>query len=190
MRSKIIIMATLALAACSSTLQPAALNPATGYFPTRSKIIKGGAVVTAPFDAKYANILYVKTDSKSDKFNGFYVTTFKNMNKFNHVYTKNELEELVIQKGLSGKVQNVSDLIGLKNLSDAIGPVLVAEPIVEHLGGYNWSTTLKVIDAQDGKEVLSITNTAFNFSGLDDPLFYPVFNGFLSWVNGQPIETQ
>jgi len=180
----------LSLAACSSTLKPAAPNPATGYFNTASKISKGGVEKESPFDPKYLNILYVKTDVKSEKLNDFYVKTFKNISKFQHVYEKSDLEALVIQQGLVDKVTSVSDLIGLKHLSDAIGPILVVEPLAEHEAGYNFSASLRVVDAQTGQEVLVLKNKAFNWAGLDEPLFYPLFNGFVDWTNGRPIVTE
>jgi hypothetical protein len=185
-----LLIAVLSLAACSSTLKPSTPNPSTGYFATESKISKGGVVTEAPFDSKYLGILYVKTDVKSDKLNDFYVTTFKNMAKFGKVYDRSNLETLVIQQGLADKVPNISDLIGLKHLSDVIGPVLVVEPQAQFEGGYRFSASLRAVDAQTGQEVLLLKNRAFNWAGLDQPLFYPLFNGFLDWTNGRPITTE
>ncbi len=177
------------LGGCSTTLKPATLN-ASGTFQTSSKISRGGIEVQEPFNPKYQVLLYVKTDSKSDKFNDFYVRSFKSMGKFNQVLNQSELEQLIIDRGLSKQVQNVSDLIGLNNASVALGPFLVVEPTVDWLGGYNYVASLKVTDAQTGHVVLKLTNKAFNWAGLDQPLFYPLFNGFLSWTKGEPIPTE
>jgi hypothetical protein len=190
MRKILLLIAALSLTACSSTLKPAAPNAATGYFATDFRISKGGVVTEEPFDSKYLGILYVKTDSKSDKLNDFYLKTFRNMNKFGKIYDRGELETLVIQQNLADKVPNISDLIGIKHLSDAIGPILVVEPVAQFEGGYRFSASLRAVDAQTGKEVLLLKNRAFNWSGLDQPLFYPLFNGFLDWTNGRPISSE
>jgi hypothetical protein len=185
-----LIGAAMLLGACSTTLKPATINPNTGYFPTASKISRGGVETQEPFDAKYLALLYVKTDSKSEKFNDFYVRTFKSMNKFNQVLTQGELEQLIIDRGLSKQIGNISDRIGLINASGALGPFIVVEPTVEWTGGYNYVSSLIVTDAQTGRVVLKLTNKAFNWAGLDEPLFYPLFNGFLSWTKNEPIQTE
>jgi len=190
MRCFIGLVLCLALSACSSTLKPANLDIKTGSFQTQSKISKDGIQKETPFDDKYLSLLYVKTDGKNERFNDFFITTFKNMNRFKNVYDKSDLEKLVIQRGLTGRVQNVSDLIGLKNLSDEIGPLLVVEPTVEFLGAYTFTASFKVTNAQTGEDVLVVKNKAINWGGLDQPLFYPLFNAFLAWTNHQPIATE
>ena len=34
-----------------------------------------------------------------------------------------------------------------------------------------------------------VEQTAFNWAGLDDPLFFPLFNAFLEWTKGEKIRT-
>ena len=190
MRQWFAIGAVVVLAGCSSTLKPGSLDPKTGYFPTQSGISPGGVLTAEKFDPKYLRMLYVKTDSKSDKLNAFYIDSFKNMGRFQQVVGKDELEALVLQRGLADKVQNISDLIGLKNLSNVIGPFLVVEPTAEYKGGYNFTAALKTTDAETGTVVLQLRNNAFNWAGLDEPLFYPLFNGFLDWTNSREILTK
>lgn len=190
MRYWIVIVAAILLAGCSSTLRPASLDPKTGYIATPSSISHGGVEKIEKFEPKYLQLLYVKTDSKSNKLNDFYIRSFKNMGKFQQVLGKDELEAMVIQRGLAEKVQNISDLIGLKNLSNVIGPFLVVEPNAEFKGHYTFDASLKVTDAESGTVVLQLKNTAFNWAGLDEPLFYPLFNGFLDWTNGHEIVTE
>ena len=177
----------LLLSACSSTFQPAHLDPATGRFAAQEPIDK--VETQLPFETRYANMLYVMTDTKIESFNEFFIQSFTSMGSFNSVLGKDKLETLVIQKNLSDKVPGVSDLVGLNRLSKEIGPFLVVEPSVVFLGGYRFEASLKVTDASTGNVVLKVTNAATNWAGLDKPLFYPLFNAFLDWTKGRPILT-
>jgi hypothetical protein len=54
---------------------------------------------------------------------------------------------------------------------------------VEWLGGYDFTASIKAIDPMTGRTLYHAKRKAFNWAGLDKPLFYPLFNGFLGWVN-------
>jgi hypothetical protein len=177
----------LLLGACSSTFQPAHLDPTTGRFAGDARV--DTVETQAPFDARYSKMLYVMTDSKIDSFNDFFIQSFTSMGSFTTVIGKDKIEALVIQKNLTDKVPSVSDLVGLNRLAKEIGPFLVVEPTVVFLGGYRFQASLKVTDASTGGVVLKITNAATNWAGLDKPLFYPLFNAFLDWTKGRPILT-
>jgi len=181
------ICVALLLGACSSTFQPAHVDPTTGRFATQDPIDK--VETESPFESRYASMLYVMTDTKIESFNEFFIQSFTSMGSFNSVVGKDKLETLVIQKNLSDKVPGVSDMVGLNRLSKEIGPFLVVEPSVVFLGGYRFEASLKVTDASTGNVVLKITNAATNWAGLDKPLFYPLFNAFLDWTKGRPILT-
>jgi hypothetical protein len=187
MRNVMVVVAALALASCSSTFKPGTLDTQTGHFSTDSHLAPNAVEKEEKFDDKYLPLLYVKTDVKSDRLNSFYIDSFKNMHRFQQVLGKDDMEALVINRGLSSKVQNVSDLIGLKNLSGEIGPFLVVEPLAEQKSRYGFDASLKAIDAESGQTVLELRNSAFNWSGLDKPLFYPLFNAFLDWTHGQDL---
>lgn len=185
-----LVSALLLLGGCSTTLKPTTLDPKTGYFPTTSKLPPDGVKEQKPYDAaRYTKMLYVKTDEKNNEYNTFFLNSFKNMNTFEKVADKKDLEALVIEKQLTDKVSNVSDMIGLNNLQKQIGPFLVVEPYVEWKGGYNFEASLKAIDPETGATALHLHNTAFNWSGLDGPLFFPLMNGFMEWTQGKTIST-
>lgn len=185
----VLIPLILLLGACSTTLKPTALGE-TGYFDTNTKLASDGIKTEEPFKPEYKKMIYVKTDEKNEQFNTFYLETFKNMNEFESVLNKEEMEALVFNKGLASKVSSVSDKIGLHNLHKEIGSFLVVEPYAEWKGGYDYIANLKAYDPETGKDVLVIENEAFNWAGLDKPLFYPLFNAFLEWVRGEKIQTK
>ena len=66
---------------------------------------------------------------------------------------------------------------------------MVVEPHLEWAGGYEYTASLKVHDPETGQYVLVLENEATNWSGLDQPLFYPLFNAFLQWTRGEEILT-
>lgn len=183
------ILCALFLTGCNATLQPRPTD-ADGLFPTSSLIDSDGIKIQKPFSSKYKSLVYIKTDdSKSVEYNDFFIQSIKNLDVFGRVLGKSDIESIVIQKDLSDKVGNVSDLVGLNRLAKEIGPFLIVTPYVEWKGGYNYLAQITAIDAETGETVLKLQNTAFNWAGLDKPLFYPLLNGFAEWTRGQTIGT-
>jgi hypothetical protein len=188
-RLVLLVLCVLTVARCSSTLKPATLDPG-GRFATASRISPEGVKIAKPFDAKFKPLLYVKIDdSKAETYRDFFVSSFRNMNVFTAVNAKSDFEKMIIERKLTDTVSNVSDLIGLHNLAKQIGPFLVVEPYLEWTGGYNYVASVKAIDPATGETVLHLEQKAFNWAGLDKPLFYPLLNGFIDWANGRTIAT-
>ncbi len=179
---------TLVATSCSTTLKPRTLD-STGRFPTETKISAEGLKVVTPFLDKYKALAYIKTDAKGKQYNDFFVESFKSMGTFTKVVQKEDLESLVVEKKLMDKVTNISDLIGLNQLQKQIGPFLVIEPYAEFKGRFQFFAHLKAIDPESGQTVLLLEQTAVNWSGLDDPLFFPLLNAFLQWSKGESIST-
>lgn len=193
MKSKRILFVFLALilsvAGCSTTLQPTSLNE-EGYFDTETQIRSEGIKTVEDFRPEYRQLLFVKTESKDDELGSFFFESFENMNWFGDVKDKGAMEALVIEKGLTDEVSGISDRIGLHNLQKQIGTFLVVETDAKWEGGYDYVAMLTAFDPQTGKDVLVLENTAFNWSGLDKPLFYPLLNAFLEWARGQEISSR
>jgi len=186
-----VLISLLTLSGCGSTLKVAEIDSKTGYFATTHKVSHGGIVVNTKYNEnKYSPMLYVKTDEKGKQYNTFFIDTFTKTKKFNKVVGKADLEKLVFEKGLASKVTSVSDVIGLHSLHKEIGDFLVVEPYVEWKGGYNFEAELKALDPESGKVVYHVKNKAFNWDGLDQPLFFPMFNAFLDWTEGRTTQTE
>ncbi|MCF8207481.1 MAG: hypothetical protein K9J82_20525 [Methylotenera sp.] len=184
-----LVAATL-LSGCSSTLKSRDIDAATGRFPTDTLLATDGVKTEKPFQAKYRELAYIKTDgNKNAEYNSFLTANFSKTKAFTKIVKKDELESLIIERKLTDKVSNISDLIGLNQLQKQIGPFLIIEPYVEWKGGYNFFGSIKAIDPETGETVFLVEQTAFNWAGLDDPLFFPLFNAFLEWTKGEKIRT-
>lgn len=177
------------LAGCNTTLQVEKPDATSGLYSTHTALKAADVRVEEKFDPAYTQMVYLKIDAETpnQRFVDFFVAALKDMHVFKKVVTKDDLQAIVIGRNLGSKVPNVSDLVGLNNLSKEIGPFLIVEPNAVFKGGYNFEGTLKAIDASTGKTVLLIDTTAFNMAGLDDPLFHPMLNGFINWTHNQPI---
>ncbi len=189
LRLFVLILFSGVICGCSTTLKPRPLD-AGGRFPTSYQLDAGGVKVAKPFPEKARDLAFVHSEApEATAYAKFWVESIRHLRAFTNVVLKPELEALVIDKKLTSKVSGVSDLIGLHQLAEQIGPFLVVEPILIFRGGYNFTATLKAIDAASGETVLMLEQKAFNWSGLDDPLFYPLLNAFGQWTRGETIST-
>ncbi len=179
----------LLLAGCSTTMKATTVDSETGRFSTSNSLKPEEVITQEPFKAEHAELLYVKTDSKSADYNDFFVKSFMQMKPYKVVLDQAGLEALVIERSLTDRVSGISDLVALNRLAREIGPFLIVEPTAEWKGGYNFSSTIKATDAMTGKAVLDIRRNAFNWAGLDKPLFYPMLNAFADWSEGKPVAT-
>jgi hypothetical protein len=172
------------LFSCSSTLKVNAPDPKTGYLPTDSKVDKSEVLVDKPIDlSKYNNFLYIrKSKVNMDKYETYIIGDLKNIGGFDKFYTETELEQYVIQNHLTDKVTSISDNIGLNNLQKQVGNFLVCETTAQNLGGYNYLFDFKITNPANAEVLLEIKHKGFNFSGLDRPLFNPVFNYYIEWM--------
>lgn len=178
------ILAFSTLSACATTLQATELNP-QGRYTTDTALDASKVTITKPFDATRHGTRVLVTDYKEDKtFGTFLITSVKNTKKFGTVYTQEDLEKYVITNNIEG-VTDTSSLLGWNKLAKATGPLLVIKPYVEFKGGYNFSATIEAIDAETTETVFSAKQDAFNWSGLDQPLFFPLFNALIDWTEGK-----
>ncbi len=184
------IAALALLAGCSSTLKSVPLNATTGRYETGSLVKAEDVEIKAPFDrAKYGKFAYVKTLGQVQTLNGFFLESVRNTKLFVTVANKDEVERLVIQNKYDG-VGDPDSLIALHKLAEAMGPFLVIEPYVEWKGGYDYIASIKVVDPTTTETVFSVKKKAFNWAGLDKPLFYPLFNAMLDWAEGKKVQTE
>lgn len=168
---------------CSSTMKAVKPDAETGYFPTDKALTAEEVLVNERFDlSPYRRMVYVQVGEKSETYETFIVDTITNIGYFEKVLNKQGFEQELIASGKSDEVTNISDLIGLRGASKAYGPFLVVSTDIEWLGGYDYVASIKAIDPVTGRTVYHAKRKAFNWAGLDKPLFYPLFNGLLGWL--------
>lgn len=170
---------------CSSTFKVKPLDEKTGQLPTETKLTPEEILVDKSINFnEYNQFLYVKNSGVNmEKYDKYIIETLKNIGGFKKVYTQSELEQYVIQNNLTDKVTSISDNIGLLNLQKQVGNFLVVESTPEYLGGYDYSFKFKVINPATSETLLELKHKAFNWAGLDRPLFNPVFNYYINWKN-------
>jgi hypothetical protein len=178
----------LLASACTSTLRPAELG-ANGRFQTSTVVEPQNNTVSGPFvPDRHRRMAVVLNFTEDERVKDFYYRSISNSNVFERVFSEAELEQYILQNGIDN-VTDTSSLISLRNLSRSVGPFLVIRPYFEWQGGYDYRASLEVIDAETSQTLYRAEKRAFNFSGLDGPLFYPLFNAFLDWTQGRSPQT-
>jgi type IV secretory pathway VirB6-like protein len=181
---KILLLIILIATSCSPTLKIKELDAKTGKLPTETILKAEEILVSKKIDLKlYNQFLYVKKSGLNmEQYEKYIFGTLKNIGGFQAYYIQTELEQMVIQKGLTDKVTSISDNIGLLNLSKNVGNFLICENNVEYKGGYDFTFEFKVINPVNAEILLHIKHNAFNWAGLDRPMFNPVFNQYIDWL--------
>jgi len=186
MKQKFVLIGLiLTLYSCSPTLKIKQLNAKTGKLPTETILNQNEILVEKSINLKeYSKFLFVKKSGLNmEKYEKYIFGTLQNIGGFENYYLQNDLEKYIIQNNLTDKVTSISDNIGLLNLSKNVGKFLICESNVEYSGGYDFVFEYKVINPTNAEILLHIKHKAFNWGGLDRPLFNPVFNKYIDWIN-------
>lgn len=187
---KVIALAALAsssllVSACSSTLKATELN-AAGRFDTSSTLHADGIKVTKAYEpSRYKKMVVVLPFTENKTINDFYYKSIINSKRFDQVLDTAGVEKMVISQKIED-VTDASSVLSLRKLAKTTGPFLIVKPYAEYKGGYDYVAALEAIDAETAETVFRAEKKAFNWAGLDKPLFYPIFNAFLDWMDGVP----
>lgn len=171
---------------CSSTLEVAQINPETGLLPTGSVVSPDEVKVKEPIDVtKQLKLLYVKISEDQKAMGDFIKNSIINLKCFDNVKDKTGLQGMIIEKGIASKYsgKDVNDLLILNELTSDIGDFLVLDWVLTFIGGFEYKFEMKVIDPLNMKTMFHVDRQVTNWAGLDEPLFYPVFNALKIWVN-------
>jgi len=178
----LIIFATLLFSSCSSTLKVHELNE-KGKLPTDTQVTSSEILIDKPLkiDTSF-HLLFIKNLNGMNRYSQYIVGTLKNISGFQEVKTSEEMEQYVIKNNLADKVTNISDNVGLYRLEREIGNFLICETSAEQVDRYGYKFHFKIINAASSEIVLDVYHYAFNWAGLDRPLFNPVFNYYIDWL--------
>lgn len=175
---------SLVVGGCSSTLEVPKLGE-DGRFASNATVDPENIQVKTAFDpTKWKKLVVVQSFTDNKQVNNFYFESITNSQKFGKVFDKASLETYILQNNIEG-VTDASSLISLKNLSKTEGPFLLVRPYFVWNGGYDYEASLEAVDVQTGETVFMANKGAFNWGGLDKPLFYPIFNTFMDWTDGK-----
>lgn len=183
MRLIVAVALAAVLSGCGSTLKVTKPG-ADGRYMTETRVKPEGILVSEKIDvSQYRAMFFAKTDDKNVQYSDFFRSSIDNTGFFDKVVVKADLEQLILSKGLTDKVTSVSDMIGLHHAQQHLGKFLVGDLETTWKGGYNFESDLKVTDPKTGKVVFHVHHAAFNWDGLDKPLFMPMFNAFIDWAS-------
>ena len=180
------VLTFLFLSSCGSSFKAVKPDASTGHFsqgavsPEDIKVSKPLAGITG-YELLYLRTYFTFRDREYDLF---VREMFDNMGIFRKIVNRTEMEQFVIKSGLSGAVSGVNDAVSLHRLSRVIGKFLVADAVLQKTmaGSGSYTFTITILNPTNGETVFSATKRAFNLSGLDEPLLYPVFNALSDWV--------
>ena len=171
--------------ACSTTLKIKPLDEKTGKLPTDAKLANNEIIVDKSIGLdSFSHFLFIKKSTLNgiSTYEKYIKGTLTNIGGFNKIYDQEELEKYVIQNNLADKVTSVSDNIGLFKLQKEVGKFLICETTIEHFNRYDFKFDLKIVNPENAEVLLEINHYAYNWAGLNKPLFNPVFNYYIDWL--------
>lgn len=185
----ILFLFIFVMLSCATSLKVTNLND-SGYFNTKRFVDK--VLFASDVDiSNYKKLLYVKSELHRNNYDDFLVGSFYRMGIFENVVGKKELERMIVEKGFEDKVKDVSSFIQLRQFQKLYGNFLILDlDDVRKSPGLYYKAHLKVYDPSNGEILLHIFKEGVNWSGIDQPIFYPLFNGFLDWAHGRKIRTE
>jgi hypothetical protein len=176
-----------ALGSCSPTMKVKNIDKGSDQLPTDTNLKNQEILVRKNIRlSDYKQFLFVRTGSPGQtmgRYDHYVLGTLKNIGFFDHVYSETDMQKLIIQKGIVDQVNGSLDNIGMYNLQKEIGKFLIAQTFCEQVSKYTFEYHLEIIDPSSGETIYYIKHKGTNWSGLDRPLFNPVFNDFIVWVN-------
>lgn len=180
------LLVALLTSSCGQSYQVIKPNPTTGYF-SELKVNKREILISRPLkDVKEYNLVYLrgKEGCLAGPCYNFTKSMLLNLGVFEQVIGTNELEQVIIKGGPSHSVSNITDLVGLNQLSAQIGKFLVVDASMSQVPGYSglFQFEVEIKNPTDGETYFHAYRAGRNYTGLDNPILYPVFNAIIDWL--------
>ncbi len=98
-------------------------------------------------------------------------------------YARARIKDARTRIAISDAVYVVSDLTGLHYVQEHYGDNLVVGIVIKAPQASNHvEMDLKILDPVTGDTVFHAHNGKYVWNNLDQPLFYPLFNAFIDWI--------
>lgn len=179
MKNIIIATLLLCLSACGGTqftvVKP---DPKTGYFSESAAISLGTAdiVESKPRQfEKYQELLVVTAGD-------FFREEMQLTGYFDRVIDFQELQRIIIKEGLDDEIPQIDGLIGMKKVSDHIGPFLWLRGDQRYEGNDKY-VQLILTDPLTAEDVLIAEVVIDIWVGVfDNNTWYPLLNAVVNWI--------
>ena len=186
MRSTVLLLLTLLLAACGSAYQVTRPDEKTGLLVTSVEVKPEEILTFKPLaGVDRINFVLLRAGSGGSHTSEYASFMKKSIEAFGirDVVTRDEFTKLIINSPLRDSVGNVTDPVALARISSVIGPFIIIDA-VQVFQGYAWfETRLRVTDASSAEVMLDIHRMRNNFSGLDREVNYPMLNVVKRWFD-------
>jgi hypothetical protein len=178
------LVAGLMTTACASTFEVAELDSTTMRFAGAEQLAPTDIKVAKDFDIdKASQILFLRTNIDTEaQYTAYFKDSIDKFKYFDNVMRKDEFERYLIQKGLQDQIGDVSGFSSLSKAAGVMGDFLFADIALSAGAGYQVKAIFTVYNARDAQELYKVERQVTNWSGLDQPLFMPVLNGFFDWI--------
>jgi uncharacterized protein YceK len=180
----IILTALLSLSGCA-TYKTAEIDPKSGQFASIAPISESEVKINRPMAGiKDIPFVYVRTIStfRSTELDAFVRDSLTKIG-FPKQVSEDDLTKLVIRSGLSGEIQNLTNVIALHRLSEAIGPFLVVEVRVFRIATTAFRVETVIVDPVLGETVFLASRSKINWIDFDHEFSYPMMNAVKSWFD-------
>jgi len=165
------------------------INTRTGYYDTAKKLFPDNILVEEKSDlSKYSSTVLLTFSGDYNDKNVIELTRqfIVALNLSGDVKTKQEMEQFVIKNSLESKVNSIDNPIGLKQLSNEIGPYLVFNFRFIPVSNFNLiHSFLSITDASTNTRIFEIDNWSpdvYNVQNICESLLAPMFNETIKWV--------
>lgn len=181
----LLLTISIVLSGCGTNMKAIHPDPTAGLYPTGTKVSPTAIKIKEHIPVKeYVKLLYIRQSVCPGKgCTEFVKQSLVNLQIFQAVKDKYDIQREIVQEGLSNSTLDVSDEMLTGWLRHKVGNFLIADYSVRWAGEYDWIFDVRCTTSDGNETVLQIFHKGFNFSGLDQPLFYPVFNAIKEWIN-------
>jgi hypothetical protein len=183
MKLLILCFAMVVTSGCTPHLKVTMPDKETNKFNTSEKIDR--ILVNEKADLKSYKTLLVLSNPADMKYINFIVSSFKNMNYFETVLSPVDLKLQLDTNGM--KIINGKEFA--EQLHNNYGNCLLLFLNLDKPPGFYYEGDLLVYNPQADKVLLHLYRKAFAWDGLDKPMLYPLFNGFVDWAEQKTVVT-